>query len=230
MEPKKVLNVLVVDDEAVIRDFLSRLLALEGLGVKSASGGAEAMEMASKEEFDIVFLDMRMPRMDGVETLEQLKKISPQSKFVMMTGYSVDELLRKLEGKDVEAVITKPFDIKEIVTLLEDYARQKYLEEIISILVVEEDERVCGFFKKLLKGYQVTTVKSGAEALESLQKKHFDLVVSDIELGDINGVELYARIKELSPRTEVILVTGDAKKTEGLIKSCLYQQIKKIID
>jgi two-component system, NtrC family, response regulator HydG len=229
MAIKKITKILVVDDEAIVRDFLGRLLTLEDLDVTLVDSGSQAIEAMKKDQFGLVFLDVRMPGMDGVETFRELKKISPHSKYVMMTGYSLDELLKKMEGEEVEAIVTKPFDINEIVTILEDYQRQRYPEDIISILIVETEDAVSNFFKKLLKTYDVVTVKKGNDALEQLKIRHYDLVISDLMLEDMNGVELYSRIKSIRPSAEIILVTGDAKKTEGLIKSCLYQQIKNLI-
>ena len=158
-------KVLVVDDEAVIRDFLIRLLTLEGIEVKTVDNGWKAIAMAREEQFDIFFIDVRMPGIGGVDTFMELKAIAPNSKYVMMTGYSLDELLKRLEGEDIEAVITKPFDIKEIVTILEDYIREKYPGQIMNVLIVESEEVVSNFFSKLFQNYNVTTVKSGQEAL-----------------------------------------------------------------
>ena len=68
MSEKTKLKVLVVDDEKVIRDFLSRFLSLQLAQVKTASDGEAAIELAKTEEFDLVFLDIRMPKMNGLET------------------------------------------------------------------------------------------------------------------------------------------------------------------
>jgi len=229
MAPKKVTTALIVDDEELIRDFLSRLLSLEGLEVTTAEDGFKAIEIAKKEEFDIIFLDIRMPKMDGVEAFKRLKKITPRSKFIMITGYSMDELLKRVEGEHIEAFITKPFDIHEIVTIIEDFARQKYPDDIVNVLIVEAEDAVSSFFKKLFKAYDIATAKTGKEALEMIEHKDFDLILADIMLADMNGVELYSKIREIRPRAEIILVTGDAKKTEGIIKGCLYQQIKNLL-
>lgn len=229
MNSTKVPKALVVDDDATIRDFLTRLLNLEGIEVKTVDSGFKAIEMAKEEKFDIFFIDVRMPGIDGVDTFKEIKKICPEAKYVMMTGYSLDELLKRLEGEDIEAVITKPFEIKEIVAILEEYIREKYPEQIMNVLIVESEEVVSNFFSKLFQNYNVTTVKSGHEALALVKEQNFDLILSDIALEDMSGVELYAKIQELKPASKIILATGDAKKTEGIIKESLYKQIKSIL-
>jgi len=71
------LKVLVVDDEKVIRDFLSRFLSLQLAQVKTASDGEAAIELAKTEEFDLVFLDIRMPKMNGLELIKAVREIDP---------------------------------------------------------------------------------------------------------------------------------------------------------
>lgn len=221
---------MIVDDEEIIRDFLIRLFTFESLDAKAVESGIRAIEAAQKEEFDLFFIDVRMPGIDGIATVKALKKIAPHAKYVMMTGYSLDELLKRLEGEDVEAVITKPFETKEIVAILEDYVRQEYSHEIIDVLIVEAEERVSNFLKKLFQNYKVYVVKTGAEAVSLVGQMRFDLIVTDMLLGDMTGVELYSKIKEIKPEVKVILVTGDAQKTEGVMKDCLQQQIRKLMN
>ncbi len=60
--------------------------------------------------------------MDGVETFKELKKITGDTKYVMMTGYPIDELLKKVENENIEAFIKKPFEIDEIMTILKEYS------------------------------------------------------------------------------------------------------------
>lgn len=112
---------LVVDDEAVVRDFLVRFLGLKDFAVeaKSAEDSFNALEMAKKERFDIFFVDVRMPKMSGLDTLKELRRISPDSKFVMMTGYAVDDLAG-LAHRELGAVasLRKPFNIEEVKALM----------------------------------------------------------------------------------------------------------------
>lgn len=222
---KKPVKVLVVDDEEVIRTFMTRLLQLEGAEAAVAESGKQSLEMVKAARYDIIFVDARMPGLDGPETIKELKKISPASTYVMMTGYSLDTLLKKMDGETVEAFITKPFEIKEIVSILEDFVRQKSTEEISTILIVETEAAVSKFLGKLMKDYIVTTVETGKEALELLRRSEFDLILSDMALLDMTGSELYAGILEIRPDAKIILLTGDARKTGELIRDSLHRQI-----
>lgn len=229
MADKRVKKVLVVDDEKVIRDFLARLLTLEKVDVTTAESGSQAIVIAKKEKFDIIFLDMRMPQMDGVETFKKLKKITGDTKYVMMTGYSMDDLLKKVENEDIEAFIKKPFEIEEIMTVLKEYSQQEYGKKIQRILIVEHTEKVSNLFQSLFKTYDATIVTTGREALDAVILKDFDLVFSDIMLNDMNGLELYTRIKEIKPDLNIILIMGNIRDQEEIVRKCLHKQIDALL-
>lgn len=219
-------KILVVDDEKVVRDFLSRFLTLEYMQVKVAEGGLQAIAMAKEEQFDIIFVDMRMPNMDGLEALKELKKINPCSKYIMMTGYSIDKLLEQTGNEKIDAFIKKPFAIDEIASILEDSSQQKTSLEIKNVLVVGHEEPTIVFFKRLLKNYNVVCVNTGLEALVQIGGGDFDAVFLDMSLTDKAGTELCAKIREVNPKLEIILTLGDAAKNDGAVKGCLYKQIK----
>ncbi len=229
MTDKRIKKVLVVDDEKVIRDFLSRLLMLEGVDVTAVEGGLRAIEAVKKEKFDIIFLDIRMPQMDGIETFKELKKITCDTKYVIMTGYSIDVLLKKLENENVEAFIKKPFEINEIMMVIEEYSQQQYGDKIHRILIVEHTDKVSNLFRSLFKTYETTIVTTGREALDLIILKDFDLIFSDIMLNDMNGLELYTRIKEIKPNLDVILIMGNIKDREEIVRKCLHKQINALL-
>lgn len=111
-------KILVVDDEKVVRDFLTRFLKLKSLEVETAESGFAAIKLAEKEKFDLVFLDVRMPKIDGLQTFRRLKKLTPGSKYIMMTGYAVDDLLEQAKNEGAIVSLKKPFDIDELTAVL----------------------------------------------------------------------------------------------------------------
>ncbi len=115
MADKKTIKVLVVDDEKVVRDFLTRILSMQSMEAKAAEDGVKAVAAAQQEKFDLVFLDIRMPNMDGIKAYSELKKIDPGLKCIFMTGYALEESL--LDKTKLPGVIClrKPFqDINQI--------------------------------------------------------------------------------------------------------------------
>jgi len=79
-------SILVIDDEPVIRDLLVDVLSRKGYQVDTAEDGASGLEMAEARHYSIVFTDIRMPGMNGVDVYKRLKVISPLSRVIVMTG------------------------------------------------------------------------------------------------------------------------------------------------
>jgi len=111
-------KVLVVDDDAGIRETMADILALEGYEVTLAADGEEAIAIAQRERFDVALLDIRMPKMDGVETLKILKNMAPEMRVIMITGFEVGDLADEALEFGAEAVFRKPLDVATFLPVL----------------------------------------------------------------------------------------------------------------
>jgi len=112
-------NILVVDDLKGMRVTLGRILENEGHNVVLAENGYQAIEAAKQTSFDLIFMDIKMPGINGVQTLREVKKINPQAAVIMMTAYSVEDLVREALEEGAYAVVYKPFDIENILSIIE---------------------------------------------------------------------------------------------------------------
>ena len=115
-------NILVVDDNKDFADVFCDILKANEYKAESCYGGARAVEMAKENTYDIMFLDIRMPDMDGIQTLKEIKKIRPETIVIMMTGYSVDEMVHKALEEKASEIIYKPFEIDKVLSLIKDTA------------------------------------------------------------------------------------------------------------
>jgi DNA-binding NtrC family response regulator len=121
-------KILAIDDEKNIRHLIQSEFTLEGFDVITAGSGEEGLERFGEDKFDMVFLDIKLPNMDGLETLRRLKQKSSTTEVIMITGHGeIDSAVAsmKLGARDY---VTKPFKLDELLTL----ARQ-----------VIEDRRTC---------------------------------------------------------------------------------------
>ena len=112
-------SVLVVDDEEALRTVLSGELANEGYDVKAAADGDEAISEVEKSPFDLVLLDIKMPRMSGFEVLKYIKVNHAKTKVVMLTGFA--DLKNAIESKKLGAddFVSKPYDLVDLLTTIE---------------------------------------------------------------------------------------------------------------
>lgn len=111
-------SILVVDDNKDFADVFCDILRSNKYNAESCYGGEQALKKAEKTAFDIMFVDIRMPGMDGIETLRRIKKMSPDTRVIMMTGYSVDEMVHKAIEEDASDIIYKPFEIDKVLGLI----------------------------------------------------------------------------------------------------------------
>ena len=118
-------NILVVDDLRSMRLTLGAILEDAGHNVVTVENGYEAIEAVKKTHFDAIFMDIKMPGINGVETFEEIKQIDPQAAVIMMTGYSVDDLIRKAVSEGAYICLHKPFDIEKVIGLVKEIGGQK---------------------------------------------------------------------------------------------------------
>ncbi len=128
-------KVLLVDDEIDFTKVLSQRLEARGLDVDIAENGVRALEMVQQDNYDIILLDLRMPEMDGLETLKRLREERPDLHVVLLTGQG--DLKSGVEAMKLGATdfMEKPADIKEIMEKINDAKTQK---AILAEKIVEE--------------------------------------------------------------------------------------------
>jgi DNA-binding NtrC family response regulator len=112
-------HILVVDDEDALRMVLSSELTSSGYDVTTASDGDEAINVIQSKKFDLVLLDIKMPRVDGFEVLKFVKKNYPTVKVIMLTGFA--DLKNAIESKKhgAEDFVSKPYDLVDLLTTIE---------------------------------------------------------------------------------------------------------------
>jgi len=111
-------NILVVDDEEELRKSLAEILELEGLKVSQAQNGYIAIEKARTNQYDIALIDIRMPGINGLETLNQVRSLQPNIKAIMMTGHPMEHAKNNLR-KGIYGILYKPFSITILLTMIQ---------------------------------------------------------------------------------------------------------------
>ena len=121
------MRVLVVDDEKLIRDVIKEYLLLEKIEVEEASNGEEALNKVKQENFDIIIMDIMMPKMDGYTACREIKKIK-DIPFIMLSARG--EEYDKLIGFDlgIDDYVTKPFSPKELVARIKAVTKRKEID------------------------------------------------------------------------------------------------------
>ncbi|MCX5715492.1 MAG: response regulator [Candidatus Omnitrophica bacterium] len=116
-------NILIIDDEELVTESIKRLLKKEGYNVTVACNSKEAMEYIQTNDFNLIVSDIRMPEIDGVEIIKNIREYLQQKNKkpipeILITGYSSDETFKQVQKLKVADYLYKPFDIHDFLAIV----------------------------------------------------------------------------------------------------------------
>ncbi len=111
-------HILVVDDEASIRDLCARVLTRSGFKVTMASTGEDAVRRLRDEPFDLVISDIRMPGISGMDVLVMAKTLHPSIAVILITGFGTSEVVERANQSGADRILTKPFNALELLAMV----------------------------------------------------------------------------------------------------------------
>lgn len=229
-------RVLCVDDEPNILRSLRWLLQKE-FEVDVATSGHEGLEMVKKTDYDVVVSDQRMPGMMGSEFLREVRKVSPRSMRILLTGYSdLQAILRSVNDGEVFRFLTKPWKFQDLQQTVRDAAHigatnpaPEPVESIITeetapkgerILVVDDDPSVMDLVTEAVgSGGDVTFADNVAEAVAALDQQDVGIIVSNMKVGEVDATRMLKVLKQRHPEIVTVVYTDatDAVDVIGLI-------------
>lgn len=118
-------RILVIDDEEVIRSLFKETLKEQGHVVITAANGAEGIQQVRQQEFDLVFLDLKLPDMEGPEVFREIKKIKPSLLVTIITGYPESEMMERAMKEGPMGVMSKPFGYSDIIGAVNSFLHIK---------------------------------------------------------------------------------------------------------
>ncbi len=214
-------KILVADDEKSMREFLEIMLRKEGYRVSLASNGEEVLKLLEKDVVDLVLLDIRMPKMDGIAALKRIKALSAETIVIMITAYaSADTAIRAMKEGAYD-YITKPFKIEEIKLVIKNALEKKSLQKENILLKKAVLDRY--HFDNIIG--QSPKMQALYDLLEKVSPTKTNILITG-ESG--TGKELVAKaIHYNSPRKDSSFVTLNCGAIpESLIESELFGHMK----
>lgn len=214
-------KILVVDDDQGIRDFLEIMLSREGYEVTCASDANKALNQCKKEKYDLILTDLKMPKIDGIEFLKEVKDICQETMVILMTAYASPETAVSAMKEGAYDYVEKGFDLEDIKSIISSALDKKGVKRDDALFIKKIEDAVSfgnmiGKSKGMLKVYSVI-------------KKVSETPTNVLILGESGtGKELVAKaVHEHSPRKNMpFVVINCGGVPESLLESELFGHMK----
>lgn len=216
-------RLLLVDDEVEFLNSTARVLRRRGFEVTTVQNPAVGLKLLEHESFDVVVLDIKMPGIPGDRMFREMKRRWPDTPVIMLTGHGTVEQAFGISKDGVFDYLTKPCDVEKLVQtclsavaasfrgeLSENETREPEEEEEIDVLIVDDEEDFLSSLSTALRRrkMRVSTASGGKEALEKLETNSYPVVLLDLKMPGMDGLEVLRRIKAADPSCAVLLLTG----------------------
>jgi CheY-like chemotaxis protein len=201
------LRILVVDDDRDFAEGMADVLQLHGHRVEQAFTGEEAIERSRDEDFDVIFLDVKLPGKNGVECFLEIHRVKPDARVVIMTGYSVEQLLDLATANGAWLTLHKPLDMSRVLEMI------KVIEPCggALLLIADDDPDFAESLREFLEArrYRVLVAHDGQQALDYLRARDdVDVLVLDLRMPVKTGLEVFQELKKEGRALPTIVVTG----------------------
>ncbi len=207
------MKILVVENNSGPEGLIGDMLRASGHSVVCSSDIKQAITEVNKgEQFNLIVSDLSFPDLDGFHFLQFLKTRPSSTDVPVIIASDIKDKASVLRCRQLGArdYIIKPVSQKLLLSRIDSIMRNRSE----SVLVVDDDEMILQLLRKVLErqGYRVSSALSGEAALELIASDNVGIIISDIEMPGMGGLELLAAVKEKYPHLPVLIVTGRSGK------------------
>ncbi|WP_228289207.1 response regulator [Marinobacter salinisoli] len=240
MAPKLSGRILCAEDNEVNRRLVSLLVSRTGADLVHVGNGAEALELALREEFDLILMDIQMPVMNGRDATAALREAGKNTPVIALTANVMAEDIADYRRAGCNEHLAKPIDKQRFYELLARYltVQSEVVEPPVArftgqVLVAEDNDQNRQLVARMLKrqGLDVITVASGEEAVRRALSDSVQLLLMDRHMPGMDGVEAARLLRQAGFRRPIIAFTaGDQKEIDALTDAGCEGVLNKPID
>ena len=202
-------KILVVDDNRSLAAALGDVFEAKGYIPALAFDGVQAVEKVKQERFDCVLMDIRMPRLSGVDAFKEMKKLAPSTPVILMTAYSVQGLIEEARAEGALAILQKPVAAQKICDIVDE------LKGVSSVLIADPHPDPTLMEGLTAQGARVAVAATAREAINAAADGTYDAVLLSAEIQGLTSSDSVALFKRCDPKCLIILMSADPKEDHG---------------
>ena len=237
-------SILVVDDEMVIRDLTAMVLSARGYSVSTVSSGVDALQAVKDFPPSLILLDYMMPGMDGIQTLSELRRVSPDSYVVMFTGKGSEDLAVEVMKAGAYDYVRKPFNNQDLVDRIENVLRLRRIELRNRELLDEREKllsEIADWNRELEERVAVKTCELEEAQAEIIQAEklgalgHLSAGLTHEIRNPLNSISLFAQVLNQSDLQGEIAeypdkIIDEIERIDGLLVRLLNVSERAVVD
>lgn len=214
-------KLLVIDDDRMNCDLLQAVLTRHGYDVHSATSGPDGLNLFRQHNPRVTILDLRMPGMDGLTVLKEIRAIDPHAPVIILGGGATEVQENQARALRVTDFVRKGLSLDILVEgvsrVVQQPARKQEgtfassaTDSGETVLIVDDEQLVCDLLVQFLglRGYRAHGVKDGAQALSMVEQSPPDVILLDLMLPGMSGVDVLRRLRDKHFSGAIIIVTG----------------------
>jgi CheY-like chemotaxis protein len=235
-------KILVVDDEPRVRAVTTGMLKEAGFDTAETGDGLDGLDRLKASRFHLIITDLNMPGMNGIEFLCRAHARFPDIEAVAVSAHGTGAAREKLERFGLFGYLEKPVDREALVEMAGRAVRSNRLDRLMvsqappeakfhheRIIVADDDRRILEIIRRMLSstGHKITAVENGAVAFESILINDYDLVILDMNMPKMGGLETVRAIRRQDPFSYILLISGEAQ--DGEVQQALDSGANKFL-
>jgi CheY-like chemotaxis protein len=214
--PSTAISTLIADDSSTVCMFIEKALNATGrnLEITVAHNGHDAVQALSKQQFDLAFLDINMPQLNGIEVMAAIHVTGANTFAVSMSDKLTEEWEEKLKSFGAYDFLSKPFSNHQVHQIVRTY---EAIHGSYDILVVDDSATVRRIVEKVLKksifDLHIDHAEDGPSAIEAVKKKRYRIIFTDFNMPGMTGIELAERLEAYREEADVIVMSTEMSDT-----------------
>lgn len=228
-------TLLIVEDDRKVAALYTKFLSEDLFDVTIVTNGRRALDAHEILKPDIIILDINLPDMSGLDVLNEIRsgRNDARTSVIIASASSREDVSTQFKDYDIQGYLTKPFDLRSLNNAILESHNAPRGEDAgpdvpLGVLVVEDDRKISALYERFLDDdlFAVHVAESGDDALTYLEKHSPQIIILDLELPGMSGLDFLREMRDARSDIATTIVIASAHSKEEIVKDCLRYNIQ----